>query len=112
MTDDGLFLFDTLKGRNLARDILKTRTPRPIHDYILEGVCKLLDGVHVLSVVRTGGGKSSYASAYIHILHALNTHPSPSKLRRKSPVHPVNVVVYPTKGLQEEQVRDHQSDSF
>jgi hypothetical protein len=104
MNGGDTFLFDTPSGHAFARELLKTRTSKPVHDYIIEGVCKALDGVHVLSVVKTGGGKSSYWSSYVHILHALNAHPSPPKLKRRIPEDPLAVVVYPTKGLEEEQV--------
>jgi hypothetical protein len=77
-----------------------------VHDYIIEGVCKVLDGIHLLSVVKTGGGKWS---SYIHILHALSAHPSPPKLKRRIPENPMAVVVYPTKGLEEEQVSQTRS---
>jgi hypothetical protein len=104
MTDGDTFLFDTPSGHVFACELLKTRTPKPVHDYIIEGVCKVLDGIHLLSVVKTGGGKSSYWSSYIHILHALSALPSPPKLKRRLPENPLAVVVYPTKGLEEEQV--------
>ncbi|KAK0453093.1 hypothetical protein EV421DRAFT_1954561 [Armillaria borealis] len=39
--------------------------------YILEGICKALDGLHVVSVVKTGGGKMSYFYGYIIALQEL-----------------------------------------
>ena len=36
---------------------LRPRLPHDLHDYIIEGLCKAVDGVHVLLVVKTGGGK-------------------------------------------------------
>jgi hypothetical protein len=112
MPDGDTFLFDTPSGHIFARELLKTRTPKPVHDYIIEGVCKVLDGIHLLSVVKTFGGKSSKSTSYIHIIHALRIHPSPPKLQRRIPENPVAVVVYPTKGLEEEQVSQIQSTSL
>ena len=40
-------------ARELLCPFLKTHD---IHDYILEGICKAVDGVHILLVVKTGGG--------------------------------------------------------
>jgi hypothetical protein len=49
--------FSAPSGHLFARELIKTRTPKPVHNYIVEGACKVLNGVHVLSVVKTGGGK-------------------------------------------------------
>jgi hypothetical protein len=97
------FKLDTPAGHSLARQLLKDRIPHPLHDYVIEDVCKAIDGFHVLSVVRTGGGKSSYFYAYMHLLQALKGHPCYNK---PIPDNPLMIVVYPTKGLEEEQVRD------
>ena len=43
-------------GQKLARELLRPFLTHDIHDYILEGICKAIDGVHVLLVVKTGGG--------------------------------------------------------
>ena len=44
-------------GQKLARELLRPFLTHDIHDYILEGICKAVEGVHVLLVVKTGGGK-------------------------------------------------------
>ena len=38
MTYGGPLLLDTPAGHQFAHSLLKTRTTRPVHDYILEGV--------------------------------------------------------------------------
>ena len=95
----------TPEGLWLARQLLRPQLPHDIHDHILEGVCKAIDGTHVLSVLPTGGGKSGYFYCFILLLWALcKLSPPCSLLKRKYPVNPVLIAVFPTKGLEEEMV--------
>lgn len=93
------------EGHALARQLLRPRLPHDLHDYIFEGICKAVDGIHALLVVRTGGGKTGLFYGYLLLLHALKElDTSCSLLKREFPQNPVVVVVYPTKGLEEEMV--------
>jgi len=63
-----------------------------------------MDGVHVLAVAPTGDGKTGYFYGYgfILLLRALQKKNSPCPLlKKKHPVDPVTVIVFPTKGLEE-----------
>ena len=94
------------EGMRLARKLLRPLLPHDIHDYILEGICKAIDGNHVLTVIKSGGGKTGYFYGYMLLLKALQSMPCPpSCLKRLHPKNPVMVLVFPTKGLQEEMVR-------
>ena len=42
----------------LARQLIRPSLPHDLHDYVLEGLCKAVDGIYVLLVVRTEGGKT------------------------------------------------------
>ncbi len=98
--------FSSDEGRAYARSLLRRRIPHEIHDHILEGICKAVDGIHVLSVLKTGGGKTSYFYGYMHMLQALGSvSPTPRFLHRKLPKNPTMVIIFPTKGLEEEMVR-------
>ena len=97
------------EGMRLARKLLRPLLPHDIHhdDYILEGICKAVDGSHVLAVIKTGGGKTGYFYGYMLLLKALQTTPCPlpvSHLKRVHPENPAMVLIFPTKGLQEEMV--------
>jgi hypothetical protein len=89
-------------GQKLARELLRPFLTHDIHDYILEGICKAVDGVHVLLIVKTGGGKTGLFYGYIMLLKELSKLESGKK--RGIPENPVLIVVYPTKGLEEEMV--------
>jgi hypothetical protein len=96
---------DNPEGHVLARRLLRPCLPHDLHDYILEGLCKAVDGIHTLLIVRTGGRKTGIFYGYIMLLRALRELESPcSLLKREIPQNPVLVVVYPTKGLEEEMV--------
>ncbi|KAF8971671.1 hypothetical protein BDZ97DRAFT_1913587 [Flammula alnicola] len=93
----------TPEGLRLARQLLRPQLPHDIHDHIPEGVCKAIDGTHVLAVLPTGGGRSGYFYCYILLLRALRQLSPPCNLlKRKYPVNPVMIGVFPTKGLEEE----------
>ena len=96
----------TPEGLQLARQLLRPQLPHDIHDYVLEGICKAVDGTHVLAVTRTGGGKTGYFYGYLLLLRALQKMTPPCQLMKRTyPANPAVVVVYPTKGLEEEMVR-------
>ncbi|KAJ3763074.1 P-loop containing nucleoside triphosphate hydrolase protein [Lentinula raphanica] len=98
---------------NLIRTLIRPRLPHDIHDYVLEGICKALEGYHVISVVRTGGGKTTYFTGFMILLQELEKasdgHRLKKSLNRTIPQNPLCVVVYPTKGLEEEMAEQFNS---
>lgn len=92
------------EGLQLARRLLRPLLPHDMHDYILEGICKAVDGSHVLAVLKTGGGKTSYFYGYILLLKALQAISPCPLLKKPFPSNPAMVIVFPTKGLEEEMV--------
>ncbi|THU82398.1 hypothetical protein K435DRAFT_766589 [Dendrothele bispora CBS 962.96] len=93
---------------NLAqvRQLLRPRFSHDLHDYALEGICKAADGLHVVSVVKTGGGKTTFFTGFIALLQELSKLPANHALKtclvRTFPDHPLSIIVYPTKGLEVE----------
>ncbi len=97
--------FTSPEGHQIVRGIIRKALYDP-HDYQLEGVCKALDGVDLLSVIATGSGKTGYLLMYMLAILALQDEPSVAcKFARRFPVNPAMVIVYPTNGLEEEMVR-------
>src|SRR6202050_5771359 len=47
-------------GRALCKRILEKYLPYEPHDYILDGVCPVMDGYDLLATTPTGSGKSGY----------------------------------------------------
>ena len=58
-------------------------------------------------MVPTGGGKTAYFVMYILMLLALSRSPELQHMVVRAPKDPCLVMVYPTCGLEEEQVRQH-----
>ena len=88
-----------------TRELLRSRVSHPVHDYIIEGVCKAVDGTHLVATVKTGGGKSSYFYCYILVLIALEELLDPCPfIKRKYPKNLAMVIIFPTKGLEEQMV--------
>ena len=103
----------TPEGLLLARQLLHPQLPHDIHDHILEGICKALDGIHVLAIMKTGEGKTGYFYGYILLLRALQElSPHCSLLKTNYPQNPAMVIVFPTKGLEEEMVSQIEPDFF
>ncbi len=88
-------------------ELLECLVPHKLHDYITEGIRQALDGQHLLSVVRTGGGKTGYFYGFMLVLRALSRLPRTHPMAQNIPQHPKIVIIYPTKGLAEEMVRSH-----
>ncbi|KAJ3820081.1 P-loop containing nucleoside triphosphate hydrolase protein [Lentinula raphanica] len=98
---------------NLIRTLIRPRLPHDIHDYVLEGICKALEGYHVVSVIRTGGGKTTYFTGFMILLQELekvsDNHRLKKSLNRTIPQDPLCIVVYPTKGLEEDMAEQFNS---
>jgi ATP-dependent helicase YprA (DUF1998 family) len=97
------FIFSSPEGRTFCENILAKRLPYAPHDFQLEGICKLLDGVDVLAVVATGMGKTALLFMFMMVAQEIAQRPSicPSKV---VPKNPAMVVVCPTNALEEEMV--------
>ncbi|TFK35919.1 hypothetical protein BDQ12DRAFT_668286 [Crucibulum laeve] len=61
----------TPEGLQLAQKLLWPQLPHNIHDYVLEGICKAVDGTDILAVTKTRGSKSWYFYGYLLLLQAL-----------------------------------------
>jgi superfamily II DNA/RNA helicase len=89
-------------GRDTANKIVKKVVPqwkdglRAVQEDL---VCAMLDGDDVLCLTATGNGKSSAFSLPILILNEYNAHRALYPAGLPTRVHPVGIVVTPTKGL-------------
>ncbi|KAJ7931858.1 hypothetical protein B0H13DRAFT_1593763 [Mycena leptocephala] len=89
-------------GRDTANKIVKKVIRqwkdglRPVQE---DHVCAMLDGDNVLCLTATGDGKSGAFFLLIFILNEYNAHPALYPAGLPTRVHPVRIVVTPTKGL-------------
>ncbi|OSD02979.1 P-loop containing nucleoside triphosphate hydrolase protein [Trametes coccinea BRFM310] len=104
------FVFSSLEGYQLVRSTLRRHLPYIPHDYQLEGVCKLLDGIDLVAVLATGSGKTGYYLMYALMLRELSARPELCVDPCQAvPKDPCIVMVYPTNGLEEEQAQTFES---
>ena len=97
------YQFSTPDGLHLARKILRPLLPYDPHDDQLEGICKMIDGINLMALTRTGSGKTGYYIMYMLLLLALSKDPRIIAPAKKSvPKNPVMVLVFPTNGVEEE----------
>ena len=99
------FKFCSPEGHQLLQDILKSRLPYEPHNYQIEGVCQSLDGVSLVSILPTGGGKTGFFLMYMLALQAISQDPALCPTFQV-PRDPCMIVAYPTVGLEEEMVSD------
>ncbi|KAI0353617.1 hypothetical protein OH77DRAFT_1553273 [Trametes cingulata] len=104
------FVFSSEHGTQLVRETLEKILPYTPHDYQLEGVCQLLDGMDLIAVLATGAGKTGYYLMYALMLSQLSKNPRLCLPACAAvPQDPCIVMVYPTNGLEEEQAETFQS---
>ena len=58
---DGLSNSD---GHLLVRRLLRPRLPHDLHDYIIEGLCKAVDGVHHQQIVHLVSGFQRFLEVF------------------------------------------------
>ena len=98
------YRFSTPEGRALVRKTLQGTIPYDPHDYQLEGVTKSLDGVDLLAVLPTGGGKTGFLYMYMLIMKALSENPNLCDPPKHVPKDPVMIAIFPTNVLEKEMV--------
>ena len=69
------YQFSTPDGLHLARKVLRPLLPYDPHDDQLEGICKMIDGINLMALTRTGSGKTGYFTMYMLFLLALSKDP-------------------------------------
>lgn len=108
LEDEGPPGLSTPENIAAVQQLIRPRFTHDIHDYVLEGICKAMDGFHIVSIVKTGGGKTTYFSGYMVLLQELTklpaSHPLKFSINRPIPDNPLCIVVFPTKGLEEDMV--------
>ena len=72
----------TPEGLRLAHwhQLLRSQLPHDIHDFVLEGLCKAIDGVHILSALPTDAGTTGNFYCFILPLRALRKLSPPCSL--------------------------------
>lgn len=67
--------FCSPEGRRFVTGIARSCLPYDPHDYVIDGTCKALDGIDLLAVLATGGGKMDFYILYLLVLKAIAQNP-------------------------------------
>jgi hypothetical protein len=96
--------YDSDAGRALCKRILEKYLPYEPHDYILDGVCPVMDGYDLLATTPTGWGKAGYFILLMLVVREIAADTTLMIGEKKFPKDPVIIVVLPTKALEEDMV--------
>jgi superfamily II DNA/RNA helicase len=107
-TGTDLGKYDTHGGRRLCKKILAKYVTYDPHDYILDGICPVMDGFDLLATTPTGSGKAGYL---ILLIRNIATDRTLAIAKEIFPRDPVMIVVCPTMAL-EDDMSDSNCDQF
>ena len=82
------------------------KPPIEPHDYQLEGICKVLDGVNVLATMATGSGKTGFYFFLMIAVLALSESKSCHIENEAIPDNPCMLLISPIKALEQDMVND------
>jgi hypothetical protein len=86
-----------------SREFLKSICHEP-HNYILDGICLVMDGYNLLATTPARSGKGGYFTLLMLIVHDIAADTTLMIRDRKFPKYPIMIVVLPTKALEEDMV--------
>ncbi|EIM85430.1 uncharacterized protein STEHIDRAFT_60074 [Stereum hirsutum FP-91666 SS1] len=101
--------FRSPEGQELVRQLAIAELPSyyiPYH-YQIEGLCATLDGLDLVAIIATRGGKTAYTflvHLVINAIHADISLPISKEVRDRLPRHPVSLLLLPTNNLEVEKV--------
>ncbi|KAJ7481106.1 hypothetical protein B0H11DRAFT_2024215 [Mycena galericulata] len=96
------FAFHSSDGFALVRSILLTALPMfEPHSYQMDGICKVLDKIDLVSVTPTGSGKTGFLFLSLIVMIAIAANPSLC-LTITFPKDPAIVVVCPTNSIEQQ----------
>jgi len=94
--------YDLVQGHLLFKKILAKYVTYDPHDYILDGLCPVVDGFNLLATTPTGSGKTGYLILLMIIARDIAVDKTLTIGTEVFPRDPVMIVVCPTKALEED----------
>ena len=96
--------YDSDAGWALCKRILEKYLPHEPHDYILDGICPVMDGYDLLATTPTGSGKVGYFILLMLVVCKIAVDETLLIREKRFPKDPVIIVVLPTKAPEEDMV--------
>ncbi|KAJ3764815.1 P-loop containing nucleoside triphosphate hydrolase protein [Lentinula raphanica] len=98
------FSFRSEHGYALISKIVQMYAPFQPHDYVLEGIAALLDGLDLIAITPTGSGKTGYISFTTLVVRELTTRPANypeiEEIIKRFPKNPLVLAICPTNYLE------------
>ena len=94
--------YDSCEGRHLFKKILTKYVVYDPHDYILDGICPVMDGFDLLASTPTGSGKTGYLILLMLVVREIAADKTLTITKENFPKDPVMIVVCPTNALEED----------
>src|ERR1700720_3927027 len=91
--------YDSVAGRALCKRILEKYLPYEPHDYVLDGICHVMDGYHLLATTLTGWGKSGYYTLLMLVGREIAADESLMIGEKRFPKDLLMILVLPKKAL-------------
>src|SRR6202040_2986694 len=88
--------YDSVAGRALCKRILEKYLPYEPHDYVLDGICHVMDGYNLLATTPTGSGKSGYYILLMLVVREIAADESLMIREKRFPKDPV-MIFYPQR---------------
>jgi hypothetical protein len=96
--------YDSDAGHALCKRILQKCLPYEPHDYILDGICPVMDGYDLLATTPTGSGKAGYFILLMLVVCEIAADKTLMIGEKTFPKDPVMILVLPTKAFEEDMV--------
>ena len=96
--------YDSDAGHALCKRILQKYLPYEPHDYILDGICPVMDGYDLLAITPTGSGKAGYFILLMLVVREIAADKTLMVGEKTFPKDPAMILVLPTKALEEDMV--------
>jgi hypothetical protein len=94
--------YDSIQGRQLCKKILAKYVTYDPHNYILDGVCPVIDGFNLLATTPTRSGKTGFFTLLMLVVREIAADKTLAIGNEVFPIDPVMIVVCPTKALEED----------
>jgi hypothetical protein len=94
--------YDSIQGHQLCKKVLAKYVTYNPHDYIIDGVCPVMDEFDLLAMTPCGSGKLGYLILLMLVIHEIAADETLIIGKEVFPLDPVMIMVCQTKALEED----------
>jgi hypothetical protein len=94
--------YDSIQGCQFCKKVLAKYVMYDPHNYILDGICPVIDGFDLVATTPCGLGKSGYLILLMPVVWEIAADETLTIGKEVFPLDPVMIMVCPTKALEED----------